>query len=124
MGERLYLNARKIAYGYKETICSGPQPITWKINGPEVIITFKNTAGALQTKDGGKPTGFALAGEDNKFYWAHAQIKGDCIIVRSEKISSPVKVRYAWADNPECNLYNSKMLPASPFQIVLHKPEK
>ena len=124
VGERLYLNARKIAYGFKETICSGPQPFTWKIIGPEVIITFKNTAGALQTKDGRKPSGFALAGEDNKFYWADAQIKGDCIIVRSEKISSPNKVRYAWADNPECNLYNRSLLPASPFQIVLEYSKK
>jgi sialate O-acetylesterase len=31
---------------------------------------------------------------------------------------SPVAVRYAWSDNPECcNLYNSVGLPASPFRI-------
>jgi len=25
-------------------------------------------------------------------------------------------VRYAWADNPVCNLYNKAGLPASPFR--------
>ncbi len=27
-----------------------------------------------------------------------------------------VAVRYAWANNPECNLYNGAGLPASPFR--------
>jgi sialate O-acetylesterase len=27
-----------------------------------------------------------------------------------------VAVRYAWAPNPKCNLYNSAGLPASPFR--------
>jgi sialate O-acetylesterase len=31
-------------------------------------------------------------------------------------VSQPVAVRYAWADNPTCNLYNSAKLPASPFR--------
>jgi sialate O-acetylesterase len=28
----------------------------------------------------------------------------------------PVAVRYAWADNPTCNLYNGAGLPAVPFR--------
>ena len=31
-------------------------------------------------------------------------------------LSEPVAVRYAWADNPVCNLYNKEGLPASPFR--------
>jgi sialate O-acetylesterase len=27
-----------------------------------------------------------------------------------------VAVRYAWADNPVCNLYNSAGLPVTPFR--------
>jgi sialate O-acetylesterase len=30
--------------------------------------------------------------------------------------AKPVAVRYAWADNPECNLYNKEGIPASPFR--------
>ena len=36
--------------------------------------------------------------------------------VWSDEVSKPVAVRYAWANNPECNLYNKEGLPASPFR--------
>ena len=46
-----------------------------------------------------------------------AQIKNNSIIVWSNKVSSPVAVRYAWANNPEgANLYNKEGLPATPFR--------
>ena len=32
------------------------------------------------------------------------------------EVPKPVAVRYAWADNPECNLINEAGLPASPFR--------
>ncbi len=38
------------------------------------------------------------------------------IIVYSDKVPEPKAVRYAWADNPECNLINSEGLPAIPFR--------
>jgi sialate O-acetylesterase len=31
-------------------------------------------------------------------------------------VEAPVAVRYAWADSPECNLFNNEDLPASPFR--------
>ena len=38
------------------------------------------------------------------------------IIVYSDKVPEPKAVRYAWADNPECNLINSEGLPAIHFR--------
>jgi len=61
-------------------------------------------------------TGFAIAGSDKQFYWAKAIITGSEVIVYSDKVAEPVAVRYAWADNPECNLINSESLPAIPFR--------
>jgi sialate O-acetylesterase len=60
--------------------------------------------------------GFAVAGEDRKFVWAEAKIEGDSVVVWSEAVKKPVAVRYAWANNPECNLYNREGLPAGPFR--------
>ena len=60
--------------------------------------------------------GFAIAGEDKKFVWADTEIQGDHIVVSSPQCPKPVAVRYAWADNPECNLVNAAGLPASPFR--------
>jgi len=61
-------------------------------------------------------TGFAVAGKDRQFVWADATIDGDTVVVSSDKVPQPVAVRYAWADNPACNLYNKERLPASPFR--------
>jgi len=66
-----------------------------------------------------KLTGFSIAGEDKKFVWADAIIdpaSADTVIVSSPKVAKPVAVRYGWANNPECNLYNVNGLPASPFR--------
>jgi sialate O-acetylesterase len=70
----------------------------------------------LVAKNAKLPTGFFIAGADQKFYWADAVISGDKVIVSSPRVSKPVAVRYAWANNPVCNLYNGVGLPASPFR--------
>ena len=37
-------------------------------------------------------------------------------MVSSPEIANPAAVRYAWADDPKCNLINGSALPASPFR--------
>ena len=71
--------------------------------------------------DGGKSVkGFILAGSDGNFVVAKAEITGkDQITVSHPGIKSPTEIRYAWADNPEVNLYNSEKLPAVPFRKTL-----
>ena len=60
---------------------------------------------------------FAIAGEDRKFVWADAVIKGNTVVVSSKDVPAPVAVRYAWADNPDdANLINKEGLLASPFR--------
>ena len=60
--------------------------------------------------------GFAIAGADRKWVRATARIDGKTVALSSPDIGEPVAVRYAWADNPDCNLYNGAGLPASPFR--------
>jgi sialate O-acetylesterase len=48
--------------------------------------------------------------------WFQPRIEGDTVVVWSPEVPNPVAVRYAWADNPVCNLYNRAGLPASPFR--------
>ena len=60
---------------------------------------------------------FAIAGPDRKFVWAQAKLVGkDQVEVSADGVSDPVAVRYAWADNPVCNLYDMVGLPATPFR--------
>jgi sialate O-acetylesterase len=114
VGHRLALWA--LARTYQKAIAySGPLYRSISIEGDRIRIQFEHASG-LKTADGAAPKAFAIAGADRRFYWADARIDGDTIVVSSPKVSKPVAVRYAWADNPEVNLYNSAKLPASPFR--------
>jgi len=138
VGERLALNALAKTYG-KKVVYTGPIYDSMKIEGNKIRIKFKNPAGKLvartlpatyaptmQSPEATVPLvrntpdseleGFAICGEDNKFVWADAKIDGNDIVVSSVEVTTPVAVRYAWAANPICNLYNGDGLPAGPFR--------
>ena len=62
-------------------------------------------------------TGFSLAGLDQKFHPAKANIKsGRKVSVTSEKVKEPVAVRYAWQDSPIANLQNKQGMPVGTFR--------
>ena len=115
VGDRLWLAARNAAYG-ENLVYSGPMYAGHTIQENKVTLRFTHTAGGLETSDGQAPIGFAIAGADSVFHWADATISGDRIILTSPEVDEPIAIRYAWADNPATNLYNSEGLPAVPFR--------
>ena len=117
VGKRLALVALAQSYHKKNVQHAGPTYQSMSVEGDTVKLKFKHAYGGLTAKGGEQLKGFAVAGEDRKWHWAEAKIEGtDTVVVRSEKVSKPVAVRYAWANNPVCNLYNSAELPAVPFR--------
>lgn len=115
VGHRLALIARAKTYG--ENICySGPLYRSYQVDGDKIILSFDHTDGGLKSGDGKPLQGFAIAGRDHKFHWAQAEVVGDKVVVSSPEVPFPVAVRYGWANNPDCNLYNGADLPASPFR--------
>ncbi|HVG16256.1 MAG TPA: sialate O-acetylesterase [Chitinophagaceae bacterium] len=120
VGVRLALAARKLVYGEKNLVASGPLFKEAKLAGNRVTLSFNHTGSGLKTIDDEAPNWFAVAGADKKFVWAVAKIEGDQVVLWHDRISDPKFVRYAWADNPlDCNLYNKEGLPASPFEVEL-----
>jgi sialate O-acetylesterase len=137
VGERLALIALANDYG-KSIPYSGPVYESVKAANGKAILTFKHADGGLVAKPLPETSvvksqtsetapllrnspaspleGFAICGEDKKWFWADAKIDGDTVVVSSDKVPVPVAVRYAWADNPTCNLFNGAGLPASPFR--------
>ena len=128
VGRRLALVACHVAYG-QSADCYGPVFQSTEIEGDKVRVTFQHTDGGLMAgvavpADLNQPVavpglrvkGFSIAGTDRRFVWADAVIDGDAVIVSSDKVKSPVAVRYGWDDNPEVNLYNKEGLPAAPFR--------
>lgn len=85
--------------------------------GNKIIVTLDHVGGGLAPFDVNQLKGFAIAGEDKKFVWAQAKLVGpDKVEVWSDALQDPVAVRYAWADNPVCNLYSKEGLPVTPFR--------
>ncbi len=61
--------------------------------------------------------GFEVAGADQTFYYAKADVQGNTVIVHCDSVAAPIAVRYGWADdNGEVNLYNKQGFPAGPFR--------
>jgi sialate O-acetylesterase len=114
VGRRLALLALADVYGQKIE-ARGPTYDSMSVDRDQIRIRFKHADG-LATQDGGAVQGFAIAGADHKFVWAQAEIEKDTIVVYCDDVHQPVAVRYAWGDNPKCNLINKAGLPASPFR--------
>lgn len=136
-GERLSYLALARDYG-KKIPWSGPMFESVKIEGNKAVVKFTGTEGGLAAKalpetqvmksadsltaplvkpvPGSELQGFAICGEDKQWKWADAKIEGETVVVSSPEVPQPVAVRYAWSDNPTCNLYNGAGLPASPFR--------
>ncbi len=114
VGLRLGLAARAIAYKQKLPF-SGPVYKSMAVKNGKVELSFLHTDGGLAAK-GSALHGFAVCGSEGKYAWAQAKIEGNKVIVWSDTIPQPKAVRYAWANNPDCNLYNGAGLPAVPFR--------
>lgn len=118
VGLRLSLAARHMAYGEKDIVYSGPVYKEMRRDGQSIVLSFDHIGTGLVAKDKyGYVKGFTIAGADQQFVWAKAQIRGKQIVVWSDTVTDPKAVRYAWANNPDdANLYNKEGLPATPFR--------
>jgi len=115
VGKRLYLAARKVAYG-ENIVCSGPVYESMRVEGDKIRLKFSSIGNGLTTRNNESLKGFAIAGNDHRFYWADATIERNEVVVSSTKVKSPESVRYSWESNPDGNLYNMEGLPAPPFR--------
>lgn len=122
VGRRLARLALARDYG-KKVEWQSPQYESMEKKGGKIVVKFKDVGGGLRTVDGINPKdksaarGFAIAGEDKKWHWAEAKIVGrDQVEISSKDVEDPVAVRYAWADNPVCDLYSAGLLPVTPFR--------
>lgn len=116
VGERLWLQARKVAYGEK-ILASGPQFDSLSRQGNELIVKFKSIGDGLKLNEGDSVKGFIAAKENGDFQQVSAMIsdKSSVRIMLPEGVDAG-EIRYAWADNPELNLTNNLGLPAEPFR--------
>jgi len=116
VGHRLALIAESEVYGKEGVTTSGPVYAGMAVADGKAAISFTHTDGRLVGRNGAALKGFQIAGADGNFVWADAKIDGDRVIVQSKDVPAPAAVRYAWADFPDCDLFNKDGLPAGPFR--------
>lgn len=114
VGQRLALAARALAYD-KHVEYSGPLFKAMRVGGNKVTLVFSHLGGGLVAK-GGALKGFTIAGRDDVFHPAQAEIRDNTVVVTSKAVRRPTAVRYGWANVPDGNLFNKAGLPASPFR--------
>jgi sialate O-acetylesterase len=88
-------------------------------DGTKIVLSFEGASADKDWRpfDVAEPVGFTIAGSDRTFVPAKAAIlKDGRIEVWSDAVAEPVAVRYAWADNPVCNMYSAAGLPLTPFR--------
>ncbi len=116
VGNRLARWALAKDYGF-DILFSSPRYKSMKKDGNKIVLTFDHVGQGLYSFDTREPVGFAIAGKDKQFVWADAEITGSNeVTVWSDSINAPVAVRYAWANNPVCNMFSRDGLPMAPFR--------
>ncbi|WAC20283.1 hypothetical protein OVA24_02670 [Luteolibacter sp. SL250] len=122
VAERLARWALVKDYGIKDIPHRSPEYKGHEIKDGKVNVTIDHigSGAGLRTVDVNELKGFAICGEDKKWVWADAKFAPGAvktnIIVSSAKVPNPVAVRYAWADNPVCNIFSQEGLPLTPFR--------
>jgi len=113
VGRRLARPVLAKVYG-RQLEFAGPTFRQLTVADGKARLHFDHAEGLLAK--GGSLPGFAVAGADKVFHAAQAKIDGKTLLVWDAAVAKPVAVRYGWANNPACQLYNAANLPAAPFR--------
>ena len=111
VAERIGLCFDRLAY--KEKVSLSPEVISAEVNDGKIILTLD------QPIQSGELHEFEVAGSDGKYVNAEATADGSRITILSP-LTSPLKLRYAWKDNPQkSNVRSLSGLPMSSFELKL-----
>ncbi len=94
----------------------GPLYDSHEIIDNAVYVKFLHIGEGLTYKHGDKLQGFEIAGKDNVWHWATAEIENNMVKVVCDKVSNPKKARYAWGKFHQwANLFNKNKMPTLTF---------
>ncbi len=119
LAHRLALIALRRTYG-KKVPCSAPEYDYLRTSEGKVSVFLRPTPDSDELAANADVKGFIVAGPDRQWHVAQAHTEGDGrnrhVVVECPEVVCPIAVRYAWGDNPECNLKTLSGLPVAPFR--------
>lgn len=116
VAERIGLGFDRLIYNNK--VYLSPEVISSEVKDGNIILTLD------QPIQSGKLNEFEVAGSDGIFQNAEATADGNSITILSPLASQslPLKVRYAWKDDPKtANVRSLSGLPMSSFELQVKK---
>lgn len=103
-------------YGVK-LVYRSPEFKRFEVRDGKVRVEVDCFGSGLRTFDVEEAIGFSVCGEDKVWHFAKGRMTGnDTIELTCPDVAAPVAVRYAWANNPVCNVTNREGLPLTPFR--------
>ena len=119
VGRRLALLALNRTYG-REEACAAPEYYQMRVADGKATLFFRPVQGSDALAANTDVKGFTIAGPDHVWHVAKARVEGERwmqrVVVECPEVPFPVAVRYAWADNPTCDLRTISGLPVGPFR--------
>jgi sialate O-acetylesterase len=115
VGKRLALLALDKDYGFN-FVSSGPLYKKHEAEGKFLYVDFDSKGSGLKFMNG--KNGFEIAGMDNRFFPATAEIVDNKIKIYSNNVKNPKNVRYGWKNWTVGTLFNNEGLPASSFSSI------
>ena len=115
VGERLARWALHGTYDKKQLVHTGPIVKEVTRAGVQLRVTFDSIGSGLASRDGQPLTWFEVAGADQVYVPATANMDGDSVVVAAPGIAEPQSVRFAWHEAAQPNLMNVEGLPANSF---------
>lgn len=116
VGRRLARWALNKDYGYASVTDRSPELKSWRQEGDKAVLQFEHCGSGLRALETNTLEGFVV-----RRGGAWSTVVGR--VSEAEEVSlelgstEPVEaIRYAWADNPPCNLFTSEGLPVTPFR--------
>lgn len=108
LGRRLAMAAQGVAL---------PQPVSARLSGETITVTFSGVEGALRAFGGPYPLGVELCGQaPETCRFVLATPWQNQLLIRAD--GQPVtRVRYAWSDAPVTNLYDARDLAVPGFEL-------
>ncbi|MCH5267012.1 MAG: sialate O-acetylesterase [Lachnospiraceae bacterium] len=115
VGQRLALQALHHVYGKcSEEEAFGPVYQSYRIEGDDMIFSFRNAQGMHCTED--ILEGFELAGRDKVYHTANAVLQGEEIVVTCDAVEEPVYGRFCWTNYRPVTLFGANGIPVAPFR--------
>ena len=119
VGERLAQSMLRHTYDRSGALVSPEVGENSRVDGDRVQLDLREAKG-LHGSDGQPLRGFEIAGENQLFFPATAQLNEDGkLILHAPKVAQPRYVRYGWQPFPTGNVVNGAGLPLGTFRISL-----